>query len=70
MLNKRYHCQKIRKSPNEFKFKIKRPKVSSKPDKDYGNAEPLDGTRSIDDKSFLNDMEQFLKYKTYNLTYT
>jgi len=53
-------CQKIRKSATKHTFN-KFKKISCKPDRHYGNAEPLDGIRPIDDTEFVKDMELFLK---------
>lgn len=55
------NCKKLRKTATKHKLRIKRLKLSCKPDKHYGNAEPLDGIRSIDETEFVKDMELFMK---------
>ncbi|XP_029343469.1 uncharacterized protein LOC100570366 isoform X1 [Acyrthosiphon pisum] len=61
IIKKRSACQKRRQLSTKLKYKVKRPKASSKPDEHYGNADILDGIREVDDPSFVKDMEQFLK---------
>ncbi|CAI6377633.1 unnamed protein product [Macrosiphum euphorbiae] len=61
IIKNRSACQKRRQLSTKLKYKVKRPKASSKPDKHYGNADILDGIREVDDPSFVKDMEQFLK---------
>ncbi|KAL4104017.1 hypothetical protein QTP88_019330 [Uroleucon formosanum] len=61
IIKKRSACQKRRQLWTKLKYKVKRPKASSKPDEHYGNADILDGIREVDDPSFVKDMEQFLK---------
>jgi len=43
VLKKRSACQKRRKLSTKLKYRVKRPKASSKPDEHYGNADILDG---------------------------
>jgi len=61
IIKKRSTCQKRRELSTQLKYRVKRPKASSKPDKHYGNADTLDGIREVDDPAFAKDMEQFLK---------
>lgn len=61
VIKKRLNCQKNRTTATKLKLRIKRSKISDKPDRHYGNAEPLDGIRSIDDTEFVKDMDIFVK---------
>ncbi|KAF0748505.1 YqaJ domain-containing protein [Aphis craccivora] len=48
IIKKRSACQKRRQLSTKLKYKVKRPKASSKPDEHYGNADILDGMTLYD----------------------
>jgi len=57
--DKRNLCQKRRRTIKKIP-KISA-KISGRADKDYGNAEPLDNVRSINNAELIKEMDTFLK---------
>lgn len=43
------------------KIPKKRAKISGRADEDYGNAEPLDNVRSLNNPELIKEMETFVK---------